>query len=82
MKQTKNKTLLEKVVDIRTKNKHDGPDLDSDVAIAWLDGKITQSQISKAAWPSIHPNTSTLVYTFLNKSLREAYRQGRIKIVE
>lgn len=84
MKPTKNKTLLEQIqanpfYKARTSNKV----IDTDVAIAWLKSEIMGAQIAKTLWPSMkQSSTTTLVYCFLNRSIREAYRQGKIKIVE
>lgn len=81
MKQTKNKTLLDQVksVPINERNSTTDPD----IAVAWLKGEVRQSQISKTIWPDkMLGSTATLVYCFLNRSIREAYRQGKIKIVE
>lgn len=85
MKQTKNKTLLDRVKDapVLERGRPGSVRADPDVAIAWLKGEIRFVQISRALWPEkTDANTATQVYTFLNQSLREAYRQGRIKIVE
>lgn len=80
------KTLLERVksVPIQTRGRPIKISPDPDVAIAWLKGDIRSSQIGKALYPG-NPKTwsnSTNIYSFINRSVLEAYNQGRIKIVD
>lgn len=84
MKQTKNKTLLEQVQAVPYYKNTIGMKItDPIIAIAWLKGEVMGIQIVKTLWPSKkRASTSTLLYCFLNRSIREAYRQDKIKIVE
>lgn len=82
----KAKTLLETIVAVPSR----GPgrttkvEPDPDVAIAWLKGEIKQCQIIKAIWPDAVPPSSntTNAYSFINRSIRLAFTQGKIRIVE
>lgn len=84
MKQTKNKTLLEQAkAIIYYRNPDSKKVIDTDTAISWLKGEVMGVQIVKVLWPGKKvTSTSTRLYCFLNSSIREAYRQGKIKIVE
>lgn len=82
-KQTKNKTLLEQIQATPFyKSNRSTKITDPDVAIAWLKGEVMGAQIAKTLWPDKQPlsSSATKVYCFLNRSLREAYRQGKIKM--
>lgn len=85
MKQTNNKTLLDRVKDAPVANsqKKGLASYDIDTALSWLKGEVRLVQIGWALYPDRKTtNICSLSYLFLNRSLREAWRQGRIKIVE
>lgn len=75
----KNQTLLEKAKAAKGKTRSSTvPDVDT--LLAWLNGEISLGQISVALGKP--HNQPSYVYAFLIRSIRAAYAQGRIKIVD
>jgi len=74
-------SILEKakeVVVVRQPKTHYRSDEWQEVAIAWIKGEITLNQINVAI---DKPKTGNILYG-LSVALREAYREGKLKIVK
>lgn len=73
----KTQTLLEKAKAVQRKRNRTEPD--ADTLFAWLKGEITSGQICAALGKPAQPSYA---YNFIVRSLKSAYAQGRIKLVE
>lgn len=79
----KKMTLLQQAINTPVQRKHGGlvTDEEIELAMGWLTGKITFSQIARVIKPNSKPQVNTTsTYLFLARAIKAAYDSGILTI--
>ena len=76
------KSLLDRAKQVRIKEpyKQCASAEEIELALAWLDGQVTNKQVAAVKFPKLKQATvSSSVYSFLVRTLRDAYQLGVLR---
>lgn len=83
----KNKTLLEKIEELRAKEKpriyslrREFNEQDFEIVEGWLKGEITGKEIMRVVYPGGEPGSH--YFSYIGQVLKKFYSEGKVKIIK